>query len=110
MSIDFTGLGVDSDTSTNLTGSTNNPSTAYKIHSGVSNSASFIWEGGAPSATTYAKSCAIEFDNALRSQSAIGSIAPVAIASGTIMAKATLQCTSRTPRCSTSLSPTPRPA
>lgn len=91
MSIDFTGLGVDRDTSTNLTGSTNNPSTAYKIHSGVSNSASFIWEGGAPNANTYVKSCAIEFDNALRSQSAIGSLAPVAIASGTIMAKATLQ-------------------
>ena len=92
MTWDFSGLGVTRSGSTNLTGSSNNVSLAYGSHSGVSNNTlSFIWEGGAPSATTYVKSCSIEFDNALRQQNAIGSLAPVAIASGTIMAKATLQ-------------------
>ena len=91
LSIDFVGLGVTRSGSTHLSGSTNNPSTAYKIHSGVSNANSFIWEGGAPNANVYVKSASIEFDNAMRMQNAIGSLAPVAIASGTIMAKATLQ-------------------
>lgn len=90
LAMEFMGLGVTRAGSTNLTGSSNNPSLAYKIHSAVSNANSLIWEGGAPAAGTYIKSLSLEFDNALRQQSAIGSLAPVDIASGTIAAKATL--------------------
>ena len=90
MSVDFMGLGVARSNSTNLTGSTNNPSLAYGVHSSVSNPNLLIWEGGAPVAGTYVKTLALEFDNAMRQQNAIASLAPVSIASGTIMAKATL--------------------
>lgn len=90
LSLDFMGLGVVRSGSTNLTGSTNVPSLAYDVHSAVSNAMSLIWEGGAPAAGTYIKSLSLEFDNALRQQNAIGSLAPVSIASGTIAAKATI--------------------
>mgnify|MGYP000113696901 FL=1 len=90
MSIDFMGLGAARSNATFLGGSSNNPSTAYGIHSAVSNSQSLIWEGGAPAVGTFVKSIALEFDNALRNQSAIGSLAPVGIGNGTIAAKATL--------------------
>lgn len=90
MSIDFMGLGVARNNATFLGGSTNNPSTAYGIHSAVSNAQSLIWEGGAPAAGTFVKSVSLEFDNALRNQSAIGSLAPVGIGNGTIAAKATM--------------------
>jgi hypothetical protein len=90
LSMDFMGLGVVRNSSTNLTGSSNNASTSYTIHSAVSNPQSLIWEGGAPAAGTYVKSISLEFDNATRMQSAIGSLPPVDIASGTIAAKATM--------------------
>ena len=63
---------------------------AYTGHSAVSNPQSLIWEGGAPVAGTYIKSISLEYDNAIRQQSAIGSLAPVDVAAGTIAAKATL--------------------
>ena len=90
MSIDFMGLSAARNNATFLGGSTNNPSTAYGIHSAVSNAQSLIWEGGAPAAGTFVKSINLEFDNALRNQSAIGSLAPVGIGNGTIAAKATM--------------------
>lgn len=78
-------------TSTNIAGSTTNTaSLAYTGHSAVSNPQSLIWEGGAPVAGTYIKSISLEYDNAIRQQSAIGSLAPVDVAAGTIAAKATL--------------------
>lgn len=90
LSVDFMGLATVRSTSTNLTGSTNNPSLSYTIHSAVSNPQSLIWEGGAPAAGTYIKSISLEYDNAIRQQSAIGSLAPVDVAAGTIAAKLTL--------------------
>lgn len=90
MSIDFMGLGVARNNATFLGGSSNNPSTAYGIHSAVSNAQSLIWEGGEPAVGTFVKSVSLEFDNALRNQSAIGSLAPVGIGNGTIAAKATM--------------------
>lgn len=91
MAIDFMGLGTVRNTSTNIAGSTTNTaSLAYTGHSAVSNPQSLIWEGGAPVAGTYIKSISLEYDNAIRQQSAIGSLAPVDVAAGTIAAKATL--------------------
>ncbi len=91
MSIDFMGLGTVRSTSSNIAGTTTNTvSLAYTGHSAVSNPQSLIWEGGAPTAGMYIKSIAIEYDNAIRQQSAIGSLAPVDVAAGTIAAKATL--------------------
>ena len=90
MSIDFMGLGVARNNATFLGGSSNNPSTAYGVHSAVSNAQSLIWEGGEPAVGTFVKSVSLEFDNALRNQSAIGSLAPVGIGNGTIAAKATM--------------------
>lgn len=91
MSIDFMGLGTVRNTSTNIAGTTTNTvSLSYTGHSAVSNPQSLIWEGGAPTAGMYIKSIALEYDNAIRQQSAIGSLAPVDVAAGTIAAKATL--------------------
>ncbi len=91
MSIDFMGLGTVRSTSSNIAGTTTNTvSLAYTGHSAVSNPQSLIWEGGAPTAGMYIKSIALEYDNAIRQQSAIGSLAPVDVAAGTIAANATL--------------------
>lgn len=91
LAIDFMGLGTVRNTSTNIAGATTNTaSLAYTGHSAVSNPQSLIWEGGAPVAGTYIKSISLEYDNAIRQQSAIGSLAPVDVAAGTIAAKATL--------------------
>lgn len=90
-SIDFMGLGTVRSGSTNIAGTTTNTtSLSYTGHSAVSNAQYVIWEGGSPTAGTYVKTVALEYDNAIRQQSAIGSLAPVDVAAGTIMAKATL--------------------
>lgn len=90
LSLDFMGLSVARAGTTGITGSTNNSSLAFGVHSAVSNANSLIWEGGAPAAGTYVKSISLEYDNSLRAQQAIGSLAAVGIGVGTIAAKATM--------------------
>ena len=65
-------------------------SKAFDIHSGVGGATSAVWLDGVPIAGTYVKSAALSFDNALRSQEAIGNLGAVAIGSGTINATAQL--------------------
>jgi hypothetical protein len=104
-SMDFSGLSVVRSATTNLTGSTNNPSTAYGIHSGVSNTNSLIWEGGAPAAGTYVKSISLEYDRTpsvrwrlFQSHRAL------------LWPRPRCRCTSPTVRCTTSSLRIPQPA
>lgn len=59
------------------------------IHSGVSGASSAVMIDGAVLANTFVKSLSLEFDNALRAQSGIGTLGAVGIGSGTIAATIT---------------------
>jgi hypothetical protein len=83
LSFDFMGKAAVEGTATSLPG-TVQPSPAYDIHSGVSGATNAIWMDGVPLAGTYVKSVDLSFDNALRSQEAIGTLGAVGIGSGTI--------------------------
>lgn len=63
----------------------------YDIHSGVSGATNAVWMDGVPVAGTYVKSVSLDFDNALRAQDAIGTLGAVAIGSGTIVCKASVE-------------------
>lgn len=63
----------------------------YNIHSGVGGATNAIWMDGVPVAGTYVKSVTLNFDNALRSQEAIGTLGAVGIGTGTINCTADVQ-------------------
>lgn len=63
----------------------------YDVHSGVSGATNAVWLDGVPLTGTYVKSVSLDFDNALRSQEAIGTLGSVAIGAGTIQCKATCE-------------------
>lgn len=63
----------------------------YDTHSGVSGATNAVWMDGVPVAGTYVKSVSLDFDNALRAQDAIGTLGAVAIGSGTIVCKASVE-------------------
>lgn len=86
----FMGKSASSNTATFLPG-TPVASKAYDIHSGVSGATNAVWLDNVPITGTYVKSCAIDFDNTLRSQEAIGTLGSVAIGSGTIKCTAKLE-------------------
>lgn len=90
MTFSFMGKDGLENTATNLPG-TPTPSPAYEIQSGVGGATSAVWADGAPITGTYVKSVTLDFDNALRSQEAIGTLGAVAIGSGTIACTLTMQ-------------------
>ena len=90
VSFDFMGQSALEDTATMLPG-TPVAAPTYDIHSGVSGATNAVWMDGAPVSGTYVKSVSLDFDNALRANDAIGTLGAVAIASGTISAKTTVE-------------------
>jgi len=90
VSFDFMGQSALEGTATMLPG-TPVAAPTYDIHSGVSGATNAIWLDGAPVSGTYVKSVSLDYDNALRSLDAIGTLGSVAIGSGTIVAKATVE-------------------
>lgn len=89
-SLDFMGKAAIENTVTNLPG-TVQAASAYDIHSGVSGATNAVWMDGAPVTGTYVKSVSLSFDNALRSQEAIGTLGAVGIGSGTIKCTLSLE-------------------
>lgn len=89
-SFDFMGKSAVEGTATALPGSVQ-AAPSYDIHSGVSGATNAIWMDGAPVTGTYVKSVVLDFDNALRSQEAIGTLGAVGIGSGTINCTLTMQ-------------------
>ncbi len=83
MSFDFMGKSGLESNATSLPGSPI-ASPAYDIHSGVGGATNAIWMDGAPLTGTYVMSLDLTFDNALRSQEAIGTLGAISIGSGTI--------------------------
>lgn len=90
VSFDFMGKSALEDTATMLPG-TPVAAPTYDIHSGVSGATNAVWMDGVPLSGTYVKSVSLDFDNALRSQEAIGTLGAVAIGSGTIQCKASVE-------------------
>lgn len=90
MNFEFMGKGAAIDDLTMLPG-TPTPPPAYEIHSGVAGATTAVWIDGAPAAGTYVKSVSLDFDNALRSQEAIGTLGAIGIGSGTIACTMTMQ-------------------
>lgn len=90
VSFDFMGKSAIENTATNLPGSVQSAPT-YDIHSGVSGATNAIWLDGAPVTGTYVKSVTLDFDNALRSQEAIGTLGAVGVGSGTINCTLSMQ-------------------
>jgi len=62
-------------------------SSAFQIMSGNTGAATTFWAGGVPMTGTFANSVKMSFDNALRTQKAIGPLASVGVGSGTINPK-----------------------
>jgi hypothetical protein len=89
-SFDFMGAGFERGTATSLPG-TPVPSNTYDIHSGVEGQSCHLWEGGAPITSTFVKSIALDYDNALRMQDAICNLNTVAIGSGQIAASVNME-------------------
>jgi hypothetical protein len=90
MGFEFMGKAALEDDATMLPG-TPIPAPAYEIHSGVSGATNAVWMDGAPVTGTLVKSVSLDFDNALRSQEAIGTLGAVGIGSGTINCTLTMQ-------------------
>jgi hypothetical protein len=90
MKFDFMGKNGIENVVTNLPG-TPTASPAYEIHSGVGGATNAVWADGAPLTGTYVKSVGLDFDNALRSQEAIGTLGAIGIGSGTINCTLSLQ-------------------
>lgn len=90
MSVDFMGKDADQNTSTYMPGTVTAAAT-YDVHSGVAGATNAVWLDGAPVTGTYVKSVSLDFDNALRNQSAIGTLGAVGIGSGTIDCKGSAQ-------------------
>lgn len=90
ISFDFMGKSALEDTSTMLPG-TPVAAPTYDVHSGVSGATNAVWMDGVPLTGTYVKSVSLDFDNALRSQEAIGTLGSVAIGAGTLSIKATVE-------------------
>lgn len=90
MGFEFMGYSALEDDATMLPG-TPIAAPAYEIHSGVAGASNAVWMDGAPVAGTRVKSVSLDFDNALRSQEAIGSLGAVGIGSGTINCTMTIQ-------------------
>ena len=90
VSFDFMGKSALEDVATMLPG-TPVAAPTYDIHSGVSGATNAVWMDGVPLSGTYVKSVSLDFDNALRSQEAIGTLGAVAIGSGTIQCKASVE-------------------
>jgi len=83
LSFDFMGKsGLESNT-TLLPGTPIAPAN-YDIHSGVGGATNAVWMDGVPLTGTFVKSVSLSYDNALRSQEAVGTLGAVAIGSGTI--------------------------
>lgn len=89
ISFDFMGKTMIRTGATQLPGS---PVASYNfdITSGVSGTASALWENGAPIAGTFVKTLSLDFDNSLRAQTAIANLGPVGMGSGTINCTANL--------------------
>ena len=83
ISFDFMGKDADQGDATYLPG-TVQAAPAYEIHSGVAGATNAVWLDGVPVTGTYVKSVSTDFDNALRSMGAIGTLGAVALGSGTI--------------------------
>lgn len=90
VSFDFMGQSALESATTLLPGSPVAAPT-YDIHSGVTGATNAVWMDGVPVAGTYVKSVSLDFDNALRAQDAIGTLGAVAIGSGTIVCKASVE-------------------
>lgn len=88
--VSFMGKTATRATSTQLPG-TPVASQTYEVMSGVSGSSCAVWAGGVPLTGTYVKSVKFDYDNSLRTQSAICNLGPVGIGVGNIVAKATLE-------------------
>lgn len=83
LTFDFMGKGAVAETTSSLPGTPTQSST-YDIHSGVAGATNAVWMDGTPISNTFVKSVTLDFDNALRSQEAIGHLGSVAISNGTI--------------------------
>lgn len=90
VSFDFMGQSALESATTLLPGSPVAAPT-YDIHSGVTGATNAVWMDGVPITGTYVKSVSLDFDNALRAQDAIGTLGSVAIGSGTITCKASVE-------------------
>lgn len=90
LKFDFMGKAATEANATQLPGSPVSAPT-YNIHSGVGGATNAIWMDGAPVSGTYVKSVTLNFDNALRSQGAIGTLGAVGIGTGTINCTADVQ-------------------
>ena len=66
-------------------------SQTYQIMSGVSGTSCALWVNGVPLAGTYVNSVALSYDNSLRNQAAICSLAPIGIGQGQINATVDLE-------------------
>lgn len=83
INFDFVGKSGLESNATLLPGTPIAPSN-YDIHSGVGGATNAVWMDGVPLTGTYVKSVALSYDNALRSQEAVGTLGAVAVGSGTI--------------------------
>ena len=83
LTFDFMGKSALESDTTQLPGVPVPPS-ATDIHSGVSGATNAIWMDGAPVTGTHVKSVTLDFDNALRSQEAIGTLGAIGLGSSTI--------------------------
>lgn len=83
LTFDFMGKSAEGDTTSLLPAAPSAPP-SYDIHSGVAGATTAVWMDGAPVTGTFVKSVTLDFDNALRSQGAIGTLGAVSLGSGTI--------------------------
>ena len=81
---DFMGKDVQQSATTLLPG-TLQAAYTYDIHSGVTTNNCALWMDGAPLTTTFVKSLAFEYDNALRAQDAACSLGAIDVVSGSIV-------------------------
>lgn len=87
----FMGANSTRGTVTSMPGGTTTPSKSYNVMSAVSGTSCALWANGAPLTGTFVSSVAMSYDNTLRSQSAICSLGPVGIGTGSINATFTLE-------------------
>ena len=70
---------------------TTTASLAYQTISGVTGTNCFVWKGGVPLTNTFVKSVKLDYDNTLAAQDALCTLGSVAIRSGSIVCKASLE-------------------
>ena len=89
--INFSFMGKDAARSGTTTLGATTASLAYEAMSGVSGTSCAVWANGIPLTGTYVKSIKFDYGNALRAQGAICTLGAVALGSGNIDCKVSLE-------------------